>query len=152
MLSAAFVGAAFTIGDGASWIEFIFGYKPPQEWVYSGVFILFAIIVLYRLVKLQTKIDNQNQGKGLLEQLERLEESWLYFINNKPGSDLQYDQWKKDFANWQGKVIPHTKNEPTWQGSFHREHYNEEHLSLLHQGDTLWKTLEAKINRLKTEL
>ena len=62
MLSAALIGAAFTIGDGASWIEFIFGHKPAQEWVYSGVFILFATVVIIRLVKLQSTIDRIRGG------------------------------------------------------------------------------------------
>ena len=57
MLAAALIGAAFTIGDGAGWFEYLFGYKPEQKWVYSCVFILFAITVIVRLVKLQATID-----------------------------------------------------------------------------------------------
>ena len=45
------------VGDGVGWIEIIFGREPPQELVYLGVFIIFAIIVVIRLVKLQTQID-----------------------------------------------------------------------------------------------
>ncbi len=66
VLSVALIGAAFSIGDGAGWIEFIFGYKPPQEWVYSGVFILFAIIAIYRLVKLQAQIDESKERIRLI--------------------------------------------------------------------------------------
>lgn len=57
VIVAALVGAAFAIGDGAGWIEYLFGHEPAQEWVVFGVFILFAVIVIVRLVKLQTQID-----------------------------------------------------------------------------------------------
>jgi len=72
VLGVALIGAAFCIGDGASWIEFISGYKPPQEWVYSGVFILFAIIVIYRLAKLQTQIDESKERIRLIARIGRL--------------------------------------------------------------------------------
>lgn len=131
-------------------------YAPVFElrsWFIVGLVLLIIVMVegSYRLNKdLQSEVDEQTKGKGLLVQLDRLKESWLYFIDNRPKGAQEFDQWKKDFAIWQGKVIPHTKNEPTWKGSFPHDHYDEEHLSLLHQGDILWKTLEAKINRLKT--
>lgn len=65
MLATAIISAAFVAGDGAGWIEDIFGYKPKQEWVYIGVFIIFAIIVIARLVKLQSKIDRIRGGVRL---------------------------------------------------------------------------------------
>lgn len=62
VLGVALVGAAFSVGDGAGWIKFLSGYEPTQQQVVAGVFILFAIVVVIRLVKLQTKIDDMRGG------------------------------------------------------------------------------------------
>ena len=74
MLASALVGAAFTVGDGAGWIEFLTSYKPTQQQVVAGVFVIFAIIALVRLVRLQSKIE------GLESQLKNpqlFEIEWL---------------------------------------------------------------------------
>ncbi|MDO8750373.1 MAG: hypothetical protein Q7K03_04445 [Dehalococcoidia bacterium] len=57
VVSALFIAAAFTILDGAGLVEAISGYKPAKGWLYPGVFILFAAIVVIRLVRLQVRID-----------------------------------------------------------------------------------------------
>ena len=69
---AAFFGAAFSIGDGAGWIEFLTGYNPEQKLVVSGVFILFAIIVIIRLVKLQKQLDEFKERKEIRITLDNL--------------------------------------------------------------------------------
>ncbi|MBM3143261.1 MAG: hypothetical protein FJ005_09535 [Chloroflexi bacterium] len=57
MITSAFVGAAFMVADGTGLLEYLFNWKPNKAWVYVGVFALFAIVVLVRLVKLQATVD-----------------------------------------------------------------------------------------------
>ncbi len=55
MLSVALIGAAFTIGDASGLLEKA-GYEVSQKWIISAVFILFAIVVMVRLVRLQAQV------------------------------------------------------------------------------------------------
>lgn len=49
--------AAFAAGDGAGWIEAVVGHRPPKEWLFLGALLLFGITALFRLVSLQTRLD-----------------------------------------------------------------------------------------------
>lgn len=64
VLMAALIGAAFTIGD-TSWLLQTLGVSAYERWLIPAVFILFAFIVMVRLVRLQSKIE------GLENQLKR---------------------------------------------------------------------------------
>jgi hypothetical protein len=56
LLVTLFVGAAFIAGDISGWFE-RFGIVPTSAWLYGIVFIVFGIVVIYRLVKVHSKID-----------------------------------------------------------------------------------------------
>jgi len=46
VLASATVAAVFAGGDTAGWVEYIFGYKPKEEWIYVFIFLAFAAIVI----------------------------------------------------------------------------------------------------------
>ncbi len=62
MLASAIVAAAFGVGNASGWIKDLTGYEPKQGWIYVAVFLVFAIIVVRRLIKLQAKIDDMRGG------------------------------------------------------------------------------------------
>lgn len=57
VITTALVGAAFMVGSGLGWIQYLSGITLDNLWINLGVFIIFAIIVVIRLVKLQSTID-----------------------------------------------------------------------------------------------
>ncbi len=68
MIAVALLTSAFVVGDGAGWIEYIFGSSPPEKYVYASAFILFTIIAVIRLVKLQGQIDEGKERIRLIAQ------------------------------------------------------------------------------------
>ena len=103
--------------------------------------------------KLQEQIDSQQQGKGLLERLERLEDVWTTIFNRQPANDSELEQWKMEYTQWKDKAILYTEYEPqTRYIDYKRRSYNEEHRSLLLEGDVIWDKIRVMINRLKSEL
>ena len=63
---AAGIATAFTVGDGAGWIEALTGNRPAKDLLYLAAFLLFGIAALIRLVHLQAELDKHKERVRLV--------------------------------------------------------------------------------------
>ena len=65
---------------------------------------------------------------------------------------LSLSNGKTDYAHWKLNVSPLIADESPRVVNYPHGGYNAEHVSLVTEGDQLWRMLKAKANRLKSEL
>ena len=132
MLTTALIGAAFTIGDGAGWVELLSGHKPTKEWVFAGVFIIFTIIVMIRLVQLQTQIDKRQMRLSLDDFIGEGSHILARLTGDNWDAIDRYDLLMNEWATKIRKLIRKEGYENDWMsnsGLVNEENQDEEGLT-----------------------
>ena len=122
VILAALGGAAFLVGDSLGWIESTLNREIPQVGVYLVVFISFAAFAVYRLVKLQTWIDESQERIHFTARL--LSSTRNYPIPSRDEDDIniriQLEIWTEIDVHTAELVlnvisIPHKRWWPPWK-------------------------------------
>ena len=127
-------------------------YVIPQwlAWSLFGLGLAVAATLTYH--ELRTQVE-----QALSERLEGLREVWHKRIKDwKVTNDSEFVEWKRVYQLWRDRASDCTKNLRSVRYEtfkpFKTVGYNDEHVSLLDEGDKIRQEIKAMIDQLKVEL
>lgn len=164
MVVVLILAAIFLAADAAGLVEKVTGQDIPNAWLYLGAFILFGITALYRLIRLQERLDKRENARRAIQAFTPFITSGNELLNSygRPESPgLPWD-WMIHYAlpainAWYEEVNPAiSKFAPEFSATWNNdgniyEHTNQKAASI-QQLEGRLKRLGDIIRELRTQL